>query len=103
MGERVVDASMSTGHVPTDDRANGPVRSEGDTPSLVAELVLRELLEAETALTEPDLRDRTLLPGAEVREALSELASRGLCTVRRRRTDHEPRRYVATLPTDPGV
>ena len=94
---------MSTGTIPTDERANGAVgaRREAatDAPSLVAELVFRELVEAEAALTESELRERTLLPGAEVHEALAELDSRGLCAVRRRTTDHAPRRYVATFPT----
>ena len=100
---------MSTGSVPPDDRTNGSVRVRQGTPrdapapSLVAELVLRELLEAEEALTERDLRERTLLPDAEVRQALSELGSRDLCAVGPERTDGEPRRYVATFPPAPEV
>ena len=95
---------MSTGSIPTDDRATGVVRSRRETtqgtPSLVAELVFRELVESEEPLTEAELRERTLLPEPEVHEALSELGSRGLCTVRRRTTDHAPRRYVGTFPSE---
>lgn len=98
---------MSTDSIPTDARTNGIGTEEGGSgdaraPSLVAELVFRELLEAEAALAEPDLRERTLLPAVEVRQALAELESRGLCSVRRR-TDHERRRYVATFPPEPGA
>ncbi len=99
-----MEQTMSTGTIPTDERANGAVgarrKAATDAPSLVAELVFRELVEAEAALTESELRERTLLPGAEVHEALAELDSRGLCTARRRTTDHASRRYVATFPTD---
>ena len=95
---------MSTPTIPADDRANGSVRgrrgASREAPSLVAELVFRELIEADAPLTESELHERTLLPDAEVREALAELESRGLCTVRRG-TDREPRRYVATFPSDP--
>lgn len=98
---------MSTGTVPTDDGASGSVRTRRDTaedgPSLVAELVFRELVEADAALTEAELHERTLLPEGEVREGLAELDDRGLCTLRRRTTDHGPRRYVASFPTDAGV
>lgn len=94
---------MSTGTLPTDDRARGSARRRGEAPSLVAELVLRELVEAGEALTEPELCERTLLPDAEVREGIAELVSKGLCTTRRRTTEHAPRRYVPTLPTDAGV
>lgn len=93
---------MSTDSIPSDGRANGSIRARRETsqgtPSLVAELVFRELVEADRALAEPELHERTLLPEGEVREALSELESRGLCSVRRRRTDHGSRRYVATFP-----
>jgi len=98
---------MSTGSVPTDDGARGPVRTRRNTgqndPSLVAELVFRELIEADAALTEAELHERTLLPEAEVREALAELDDRGLCRTRRRMTDHAPRRYVASFPPDAEV
>lgn len=98
---------MSTGTIPTDDRANGSARDRRDTsddgPSLVAELVFRELIESDEALTEPEIRERTLLPGAEVRGAISELTSKGLCTTRRRPTEHAPRRYVPTFPPNPGA
>lgn len=97
---------MSTDSVPTENRTNGSVRVRRDTPrdapSLVAELVFRELVEADTALTEPELRERTLLPESEVREALSELDSRGLCSVRRRTADRGTRRYAATFPPEIG-
>jgi DNA-binding GntR family transcriptional regulator len=97
---------MSTGSIPTDDRAKGSVRARTEppqgAPSLVAELVFRELVEAGTALTEAELRERTLLPEGEVGEALSELDARGLCTARRRGTDRGPTRYVATFPPEPG-
>lgn len=98
---------MSTGTLPTDDPANASARAQGGTaggaPSLVAELVFRELIEAGEALTEPEIRERTLLPDAEVREGIAELASKGLCTARRRTTEHAPRRYVPTFPTDAGL
>jgi hypothetical protein len=97
-----MDPTMSTGTIPTDERANDAVgarrEDSTDAPSLVAELVFRELVEAEAALAEAELRERTLLPGAEVHEALAELESRGLCTARRRTTDRGPRRYAATFP-----
>jgi len=97
---------MSTGTVPADDGTGGSVRTRRDTgqndPSLVAELVFRELVEADAALSEAELRERTLLPAAEVRAALAELDDRGLCTTRRRTTDNGPRRYVASLPADAG-
>ena len=97
--------TMSTGTFPTNDRANGAARGrrDDDTSSLIAELVFRELAEAEEALTESEIHERTLLPGAEVREAISELASKGLCTARRRTTEHAPRRYVSTFPPDPDA
>ncbi|MEF8842089.1 MAG: hypothetical protein V5A62_10765 [Haloarculaceae archaeon] len=98
---------MSTDGVPTENRTNGSVRARRDTPrdspSLVAELVFRELAEADTALTEPELRERTLLPESEVSEALSELDSRGLCSVRRRTADQGPQRYAATFPPETGA
>lgn len=98
---------MSTGTVPTDDGARGSARTRRDIgqddPSLVAELVFRELVEADAALTEAELHERTLLPEAEVREALAELDDRGLCNTRRRTTDHGPRRYVASFPPGAGV
>lgn len=97
---------MSTDSVPTENRTSGSVRARRDTPrddpSLVAELVFRELVEADAALTEPEIRERTLLPESEVREALSELDSRGLCSVRRRTADHAPRRYDARFPPETG-
>lgn len=95
---------MSTGSIPTDDRTTGAARSRRDAPrgapSLVAELVFRELAEAEAALTESEISERTLLPGSEVHEALAELESRGLCTVRRRGTEHASRRYAAAFPPE---
>jgi DNA-binding GntR family transcriptional regulator len=97
---------MSTGTFPNEDRAADPARARrgtDDAPSLIAELVFRELVEADEALTESEIRERTLLPGAEIREALSELASRGLCTARRRTTDHAPRRYAPAFPTNLGA
>ena len=98
---------MSTGTLPTDDRATGTARSRdgtpGGPPSLVAELVFRELVEAEEALTGPEIRERTLLPEREVRDGIAELASRGLCAARRRTTERGPRRYVPTFPTDTGA
>lgn len=100
-------STMSTGTLPTDDRANDSARvrggTSGDAPSLVAELVFRELIEAGEALTESEIRERTLLPGAEVREGIAELTSKGLCTTRRRTTERAPRRYVPTFPTDSSV
>ena len=97
---------MSTGTLPTDDRADGPAQVRGGTsegaPSLVAELVFRELVEAGEALSEPEVRERSLLPEAEVREGLAELTSKGLCATRRRTTEHAPRRYVPAFPTDTG-
>jgi transcription initiation factor IIE alpha subunit len=97
---------MSTDSVPTENRTSGSVRARRDTsrdaPSLIAELVFRELVEADAALTEPEIRERTLLPESEVSEALSELDSRGLCSVRRRTTDHAPRRYDARFPPEIG-
>ena len=98
---------MSTGSIPTDDRTTGAVRARhdghGDAPSLVAELVFRELIEAETGLTEDELRERTLLPGGEVREAISELDTRGLCATEWGHGDDERRRYVASFPAGSGV
>jgi transcription initiation factor IIE alpha subunit len=97
---------MSTPNIPSDDWTRTPVRKRRDTtggsPSLVAELVLRELLESDAPLTEGDLNERTLLPESEVREALAELEARNLCTARRRRTDREARRYVASFPSGTG-
>lgn len=97
---------MSTPNVPSHNWTGGPDRGRRNTPreppSLVAELVFRELLEADSALTEDALYERTLLPETEVREAIAELEARDLCATRRRRGDHEPRRYVASLPPELG-
>lgn len=97
---------MSTPNVPSDgwaQTASGGRRdAAGEPPSLVAELVLRELLESDAPLTEGDLNERTLLPESEVREALTELQARGLCTARRRGSDREARRYVVSFPSETG-
>lgn len=104
MSPWVVGPTMSTPTTPTDRWTSGTARARRgtphDPPSLVAELVLRELLESGSALTEADLHERTLLPETEVREAVTDLEARNLCATRRRGGDHEPRRYVATLPSE---
>lgn len=97
---------MSTPNVQPGSWRSGPGRGRHsaprDPPSLVAELVFRELLESDSALTEDALHERTLLPETEVREAIVELEARDLCRTRRRRDEHEPRRYVASFPSELG-
>lgn len=47
-----------------------------------AKFVLRELREADYALTTPQLADRTGLPGRTVRDAIAQLRSEGLVETR---------------------
>lgn len=79
---------------PPRERSRGGRAAPGPDDPLSTLVVLRELLRSEAPLTEPELRDRTLLPDRTVRDALRELAAAGLVTVLTTRGPGQ-RRYTA--------
>lgn len=66
----------------------------------IAKIVFHELLNANAPLGVGELQDRTLLPEGEIREAISALVERGLCSDRKRRSQ-QPHRFVASTDTAP--
>ncbi len=94
---------MSSDSTQTSSPRSPSQRDRVDTHrSPVTKLVALELLDADAPLTEADLRERTLLPAQEVRLALADLKSRGLCTARDHRVDGEIEGYVLSLSADSG-
>lgn len=94
MALKGVDArSRGTDH----SRSPQPL-SEGERKD-IAKIVYHELHNATEPLTTAQLRDRTLLPVHEVRQAIDALMERGLCTDRQPRTSRQSTRYLAIHPS----